>query len=163
MFPLHHSGQQYVQFGSQRRYPREVVSGIPFIIGRPFRHGRFGQFRDCVPHRFFVLKENNPKASGIEPSPGVPGLDGLGALKTLIDALNDISVAGVLTTAMTESYAAKGAAPTLAQAILMILQERTEFVFAGTTKTVKKIDGAATAATLTLDDDTDPTSLTRAT
>ncbi len=69
----------------------------------------------------------------------------------------------VLTTQMTESYAADGAAPTLAQNSFLVQQALTEFSIASTTMTIKKIDGSATAATCTLDSATAPTSITRAT
>lgn len=71
-------------------------------------------------------------------------------------------VADILTTAMTESYAADGAAPTLAQALFAIQQFLQERAVSGTTLTVKKLDGSATAATFTLDSATAPTSITRA-
>jgi hypothetical protein len=71
------------------------------------------------------------------------------------------TVAGVLTTAMTEAYAADGAAPTLAQAIFLIMQRLTEFSITGTTLTVKKLDGSTTAATITHNDADAPTSATR--
>lgn len=77
--------------------------------------------------------------------------------------LNDISVSDVLTTQMTESYATDGTAPTLAQALMLIQQSLTEVSISGTTITIKKLDGSTTAATLTIDDDTTPTSKTRAT
>lgn len=80
-----------------------------------------------------------------------------------IAALNDISAADVLTTQMTESYAADGVAPTLAQSSFLVQQALTEFAIAGTTITIKQLDGSTTAATLTLDDGTSPTSATRAT
>jgi len=80
-----------------------------------------------------------------------------------ISALNDISVSDILTTQMTEAYAADGTAPTLAQAIFLIQQTIGDFAIAGTTITTKKIDGATTAATYTLDDGTNPTSRTRTT
>jgi hypothetical protein len=80
-----------------------------------------------------------------------------------ISALNNISVSQVLTTQMTESYAADGTAPTLAQAIFLSMQNLQDFSFAGTTQTVRRIDGATTAATYTLDDAAAPTSKTRAT
>lgn len=67
------------------------------------------------------------------------------------------------TTAMTESYAADGAAATLAQAVYLILARVTEFAISGTTITIKKLDGSTTAATLTINDATNPTSSTRAT
>jgi len=85
------------------------------------------------------------------------------AITTSIAALNDISASDVLTTQMTESYAADGVAPTIAQALMMIQQILTELSISGTTGTIKKLDGSTTAATLTLDDATDPTSITRAT
>ena len=85
------------------------------------------------------------------------------AITSAIAALEDVSVSDILTTQMTESYAAKGAAPTLAQSLFWVQQVLTELSFSGTTGTVKKLDGATTAGTLTLDDADDPTSLTRAT
>lgn len=74
-----------------------------------------------------------------------------------------VSVADILTTQMTEAYAADGVAPTLAQAIFLIQQSIHEFAIVNTTRTVKKLDGTTSAATFTLDDDTSPTSTTRAT
>jgi hypothetical protein len=75
---------------------------------------------------------------------------------------NDVSVADILTTQMTESYSADGVAPTLAQSLFLTMQNLQDFSFAGTTQTVKKIDGSTTAATYTLDDAVTPTSKTRA-
>lgn len=90
--------------------------------------------------------------------------DNAGITQTQADiaALNDISVVDILTTQMTESYAADGVAPTLAQGIFNIQQNLGDFAYAGTTKTTKRIDGSTTAATYTLDDATNPTSSTRA-
>ena len=85
------------------------------------------------------------------------------ATAAAIAALENISVADILTAQMTESYAAKGAAPTLAQSLFWVQQVLTELSFSGTTGTVKKLDGSTTAGTLTLDNADDPTSLTRAT
>jgi hypothetical protein len=67
----------------------------------------------------------------------------------------------VLTTAMTEAYAADGAAPTLAQALFLIQQILSEKDISSTTLTVKKLDGTTTAATFTLNSATAPTSVTR--
>lgn len=78
-----------------------------------------------------------------------------------IAALNDISVADILTTQMTESYAANGVAPTLAQAVFAIHQNLMEFTIAGTSYTVKKLDSSTTAFVVTLDDATSPTGATR--
>ena len=66
------------------------------------------------------------------------------------------------TVAMTESYAADGAAPTPAQALFMIQQFQQEKSISSVTLTVKKLDGTTSAATFTLDDATTPTSITRA-
>jgi len=67
------------------------------------------------------------------------------------------------TTEITEDYAAAGAAGTPAQVLYLIQQSLHEFAISGTTRTVKKLDGATTAATFTLDDADTPTSTTRAT
>ena len=89
------------------------------------------------------------------------------AKTTNITGFNDPDTASiftaVLTTQLTESYAADGVAPTLAQAIFLTQQSLHEFAIAGTTRTVKKLDGSTTAATFTLDSSTAPTSTTRAT
>jgi hypothetical protein len=77
------------------------------------------------------------------------------------DAAAEIAGA-VLTTAMTESYRATNAAPTLAQAAFELLAHMGEASIAGTTKTLKKIDGT-TAKTFTLDSSTAPTSITETT
>lgn len=84
-------------------------------------------------------------------------------LPASISALNDVSVADILTTQMTEAYASDGTAPTLAQALFLIQQSIGDFAISGTTVTVKKLDGSTTAATYTLDDGTSPTSRTRST
>lgn len=69
----------------------------------------------------------------------------------------------VMTQAMTEAYAADGAAATPAQALYMIQQMLGEFGVSGVTMTVKKLDGSTSAATFTLNSASDPTSITRAT
>ena len=71
--------------------------------------------------------------------------------------------AAILTTAITESYNTDGSAPTVAQALCFIMQMLAEKSVSGTTVTVKKLDGATTAFTLTLNDASTPTSITRAT
>ncbi len=82
---------------------------------------------------------------------------------TVGKAIADGTFSSILTTQMTESYAADGAAPTLAQALMMIQQMLGDFAISGTTLTVRKVDGATAAATFTLDSASAPTSLTRAT
>lgn len=77
--------------------------------------------------------------------------------------LSSAGVDDVLRTALTEAYAADGAAGTLSQILFGIqafLQERS---VAGTTLTVNKLDGTTAAMTFTLNDGTSPTALTRAT
>lgn len=71
------------------------------------------------------------------------------------------TVAEILTTQMTEAYAADGTAPTLAEAIFMINSTLNEFSITGTTITSYKLDGTTVAATHTLDSATVPTSRTR--
>ncbi len=78
-------------------------------------------------------------------------------------AVSDGDFSTILTTQLTESYAADGASPTLAQAVMMIQQILGDFAISGTTLTVNKVDGATAAATFTLDSASAPTSLTRAT
>lgn len=75
----------------------------------------------------------------------------------------DSAIAALFTTAMAESYNADGSPPTPAQALFVIMQTLTEMSIAGTTTTVKKLDGSTTAFTLTLNDGTTPTAVTRAT
>jgi hypothetical protein len=65
------------------------------------------------------------------------------------------------TVAVTEAYAADGAAPTPVQALMLIQQALTEFTISGTTTTIKKLDGSTTAASLTLNNATTPTGVTR--
>ncbi len=71
------------------------------------------------------------------------------------------AIQSVMTTQMTEAYAADGVAPTPAQALMLIQQVLTEFAIVTTALTIKKLDGVATAAVLTLDDPVNPTSATR--
>lgn len=70
--------------------------------------------------------------------------------------------ADILGTALTESYAADGATGTLTQILYAIQQMMQEKSISSTTMTVKRLDGSATAMTFTLNDATDPTSITRA-
>lgn len=75
----------------------------------------------------------------------------------------DQNISTILTTAMTEAYAAKGATMTLAQFAYFMQSFLTNFAVAGTTYTTKKLDGTTTAATGTLDSSTIPTQNLRAT
>jgi hypothetical protein len=67
------------------------------------------------------------------------------------------------TTQMADSVPADGTISTREQALYAILQLLTEFAYSGTTMTVYKVDGTTQLMTLTLSDDTNPTSLHRAT
>lgn len=98
----------------------------------------------------------------MDSSVGAAAADTLTASALATDAVNEIAD-GVRARQLTESYAADGVAPTLEQALLLIQQMLTEMSIAGTTMTIKKLDGTTTAATLTLNDATTPTSVTRAT
>lgn len=73
------------------------------------------------------------------------------------------NVPALFTTAMTESYAADGAAPTLAQMLFMLWSSQNEVAISGTTITCKRLDGTTTSMTFTTDDATNPTSRTRST
>ncbi len=75
--------------------------------------------------------------------------------------LTNAGIDALFTRQLTESYAADGAAPTVAQALLLIQQTLGDFSISGTTLTVKKLDGSTTAATFTLNDGSAPTALTR--
>jgi hypothetical protein len=72
-----------------------------------------------------------------------------------------VTLADLFTTQMVESYAADGVAPTMAQALFLVQQRATEFAIISSALTIKKLDGTTTAAVLTLNDDTAPTSATR--
>lgn len=88
-----------------------------------------------------------------------------------ITALNDLSAAEVnaevvdalATDVIADSIPADGSRPTIAQALYMLVQYMNERSVSTTTVTVKKPDGASTLYTLTLDDASDPTSVTRTT
>lgn len=81
----------------------------------------------------------------------------------LIAALNDVSVIDITQRQIPDSVPADGTLPTVEQALYMITQFLHERAVSGTTVTVKKVDGSTSLLTLTLDDGTDPTSITRAT
>jgi hypothetical protein len=67
------------------------------------------------------------------------------------------------TVAMTEGYAAEGAAMTPAQALHMVWSMLNTKEIAATTLTTRKLDGTTAAMTFTLDSATTPTAQTRAT
>ena len=93
------------------------------------------------------------------PTTAMRGTDG--ANTTVPDAAGTApTLAEIQTTALTESYAANGAAPTQNQILYAIHQMLMDFSIAWTALTVEKLDGT-TAFTVTLDDATNPTSANR--
>lgn len=96
----------------------------------------------------------------MDSSTGAMAANTLTASALATDAVTEI-VTAMLTTVMTESYAADGAAMTMAQALFLMQQSIGDFSISGTSLLVKKLDGATTAATYTLNDATNPTSRTR--
>jgi len=84
-------------------------------------------------------------------------------LPGLIAALNDLSSSDVLTTALTESYAADGSEATLSQLLYQVWSVMNSLKFVSTTGTSRKLDGTTTAMTFTIDDATTPTDINRAT
>jgi hypothetical protein len=90
------------------------------------------------------------------------GLTDLGGMSTAMKAEILAEAVKVLTTQMTEDYAADGVAPNITQAVMLIQQILTDFTITGTSNVVKKIDGSTTAATMTLNDAASPTGSTRA-
>lgn len=71
------------------------------------------------------------------------------------------TISSLLTTQMTESYAANGVAPTLAQATFAMHQMLMQFGIVSTAYTVRKLDNTTTAFVVTLDDATNPTDAKR--
>lgn len=87
-----------------------------------------------------------------------------------IAALNNLSSANVstavttsLTTALTEGYRSTGATGSVRDLLYEVIAHMGEATISGTTKTLKKIDGATTAKTYTLNDGTTPTGITETT
>ncbi len=82
----------------------------------------------------------------------------------LVEPVLNAEVVDVLRTdTIPDSYAADGAQPTVAQALLMIWQFLTEKAVVGTTVTVNKPDGTTAVMTLALDDASAPTAISRTT
>jgi hypothetical protein len=79
------------------------------------------------------------------------------------DAQVQSEVQDALDATLADSVPADGTRPSIAQAIYMITQFLLERSVSGTTVTVKKVDGSTSLMTLTLNDGTTPTSITRAT
>ena len=78
-----------------------------------------------------------------------------------ITSLANITANDVINQVMSESYAAANTEYTLGQALYVAVQRLGDFSISGTTITVNKIDGVATAVTYELDSATVPTSSSR--
>lgn len=85
----------------------------------------------------------------------------LNAILTDIAALNDISVADILDTPLTESYVGKGAQVSLAQGLYEVLAILMERANVSTSADFNKRDGTTPAFSGTMDDADNPTSITR--
>ena len=90
------------------------------------------------------------------------------ASESTIIAATDANLAAIAalnnfdpTAQLTEDYAANGVAPDSVQLWFAIHQMLMEFGITGTSWTVRKLDGVATAFVVTLDDDTNPTDAKR--
>jgi hypothetical protein len=82
-------------------------------------------------------------------------------IPALIAALNNLSNSDILTTALTESYAADGATATLSQLLYMIWSMMNSLGFITLTGTSRKLDGSTPAMTFTIDDADNPTDINR--
>lgn len=84
-------------------------------------------------------------------------------IPTLIAALNNISSSDILSTALTEAYAADGAEATLSQLLYMMWSMMNSLRFITLTGTSRKLDGTTEAMTFTIDDADNPTDINRET
>jgi hypothetical protein len=84
-------------------------------------------------------------------------------IPTLIGLLNDLGASEILTTALTESYAADGSTATLSQLLYMIWSMMNSLGFITLTGTSRKLDGATPAMTFAIDDADNPTDINRET
>ena len=82
---------------------------------------------------------------------------GISGTKNTFDDLNDIASSNILTTQLTESYAANGVAPTLVQALFAIHQKLMQHAYSGTNSNTYQLDNSSLAFVGTLDDGTNPT------
>jgi len=104
--------------------------------------------------RLITAYVGSTKVASIEPD-WITAPDNISVFRLIFNGsvqLTDAGVASILTTQMTESYNADGAAPTMAQALMVIMQRLTDFSISGTSITVRKLDGSTEAFTLTMND-----------
>jgi hypothetical protein len=118
-----------------------------------------------------VNTEADTALSDYDPPTHAELVSEINSVQSDIAGLNNLSAAQVnaevvdvmRTDTLPDSYAADGAQPTIAQALLAIHQFLSEKEVSGTTVTVNKPDGTTAIMTFTLDDATTPTSITRST
>ena len=96
----------------------------------------------------------------IDASVGAMATGTVTAAAVAADAVTEIA-AGVLSSQLTEAYAANGVAPTLTQALLAVHQMLMDFSIAGTSVTVKQLNNSSTAFVVTLDNGVTPTATSR--
>lgn len=139
------------------------IDDVPTVAEFNARTLPSASYFDFTTDQVIVATNNDKTGYTVSSVTDKAGYSIAGSITTL-DGLNNISVSDVLTTQMTESYAADGVAPSLSQAVFLTMQSLNDFSYSGVTQTVKRIDGTTTAATFTLDSSTDPiTSKTRST
>lgn len=97
---------------------------------------------DAIADNFSILFDNDGEANTIT-------LDSILSLNRLFSYQ------------LVESYPASATLPVLSEALAMFYNRMTNVEISGTTLTVKRVDGSTTAFTLTLDDTTNPTSITK--
>ena len=148
-----------------------TTAGDGLLISPTAGHGVNIAANGTSKHGLFVTGGTAGTSDGISAVAGTGGVDVRGNITGNLSgsigslgatAKTDVRTA-VLTTQMTEAYAADGVAPTLAQAVFLMQQLLSDFSITSTTMTVRKLDGSTTAATLTLNSATTPTSITRTT
>ena len=91
------------------------------------------------------------------------GLTDLGGMSTTMKAQVETEALDALRTQLRDQVPADGTRPTYEEALYMIAQYLTDRGVIGTTCTVRKPDGSTALFTLTLNDATNPTDVTRAT
>jgi hypothetical protein len=114
-------------------------------------HVSAGSFGEYTPANVTLVSGDSAAADNLEAM-----LDGTGGV-TLSATLSDLG------TIIADSVPADGTRPTIKQALYMLVQFMVERNVSGTTVTVRKVDGSTSLFTLTLNDATSPTSITRAT
>jgi hypothetical protein len=101
------------------------------------------------------------------PSDPADASDIAASFSTVNTAIAALPTASAIATAVgsrqaTESYASDGSVPTYDQFLFMIWAALAQFAITGTTISAKKLDGTTEAMTFTIDDESAPTSRTRA-